>query len=226
MEPPDDDEDLGLTPAQRQKLRRGLVQALAKAGAAGNASAAKTALELIDGPKRTAGGRDAERDAVLDWLAEHPDAGAVEAVAHFWPGLPDAEREKAEARVRQWRHRHGSNREPAARPERPAPDLEWASLPKVAFLRRQLAELLADLQFARMCGETARVPALDSRVSEIREQLDVALAEAGETEVELDRSPGAVAEAIDQREKLLEVFRRARARAQAEAASRGGGRDL
>lgn len=226
MNPPDDDDDL-ITPEQVKSLRKGLIRALAKAGAAGNASAAKTVLEMI-GDRTGRKGDTEEREEVLSWLAAHPEAGAAEATAQFWPGLVGEMRERKLILVRQWRHRYGLpegavKTTPAVVP-RPEADWDWAALPTVPFLRRMLAEILADLTRARAQNATASsIATLDARAERAHRALRLAIAEAGDGDAALDQSPIEVAARIERREKLLDVYRRARARA---AASGTPERDL
>lgn len=210
------DEDLGLTKEERRKLRRGMLQSLAKAAKEGNASAAKAALDLLEErPVET------DRDTVLAWLAAHPGSTAADAVDHFWPAATGHERSRRLGLVRQWlfRVQHGpSGTAPAPAPAdgpAPAPPSvdEFASLPRVERLRRQLAALWADLASARARDDGSRIAALDARVERIGKLLDQALAEAGASgDARLDRSPVEVAAQIDRRERVLELLRRAGAR--------------
>lgn len=212
------DDDLGLTPEQRQQIRRSLLSALAKRGVEGNASAAKAALELLgedeDRPRRG----DTERDRVMAWLAERPGTTAVDAVAHWWPQLTGEDRSRRLCLVRQWslRLRRSATEAPLpavqpAPPPQPPPEEDWASLPRAEFLRRQLAGLLGAWQTALARGETARIPSLDARIERARKLLDAAIAEeGGEAGAQLDRSPVDVAAEIERRDRVLAILRRVR----------------
>lgn len=154
-------------------------------------------------------------------------ATATEIVDHFWAGQDDATRATAFQRVKKILQR---DRAPARQsdpnrpaptdaslvegPARPAPDLVRAESKRAAFLTWQLSELLADLAWVRSAGMVGRIASLDARVSEVRQQLD---AERGLDErPPLERNPGAVAEAVERRQKriaqLSEAARAARER--------------
>lgn len=86
-----------------------------------------------------------------------------------------------------------------------------AVVPRVDYLRRQLANLEADLDLARASRQHRLVPQLDKRISEVRAELDAAL-EPEHGVLELDRTAMAVAAEIERRWTALrlraEILRR------------------
>lgn len=155
---------------------------------------------------------------VLAWMSR-TGAGAAEAVDHFWPGADPEARKKLSTKVRLWKHRSaepqssrnaatGDDERPSEGPTRIVVDErheEPGRLDRVPFLERQLARLEAVMEAVMESGNVGRVAQVDSRISEVRQQLDIARIDAGKT-VKLDRNPGAVAEASEKRRKALEIL--------------------
>lgn len=169
---------------------------------------------------------DPSPDEVLAWLARTGGKPA-EAVAHFWPQASDAERKRRGSTVRSWLLRARRSADPPSPPRqarvvpaddplggeegaadvpRPAPDHAGARLERVPFLERQLAELLADLEWSRLLVRIDQVSRLDARVSEVRLQLDEARAERGRVRT-IERSPAVVADEMVTRQKMIEALR-------------------
>jgi hypothetical protein len=170
---------------------------------------------------------------VLGWMSRTGRTPA-DAVDHFWPGVDPVERGRVRARVKQWASRARRTGHPAApprmdpavtinrpdptgtaepgSPQRPAPDLELARLDPVALLERLLADLAADLAWARAKGLLHLVASLNKELRETRAELQLARAEGGRV-VALDRSPAAVADEVERRQKrIAELAAKARER--------------
>jgi hypothetical protein len=173
------------------------------------------------------------RAEVLGWMTR-TGRGAAEAVDHFWAGTVGPDRQRLLNRVRKWAQLERDAGNPSApprmdpavtinrpdptgtaepgSPQRPAPDLELARLDPVALLERLLADLAADLAWARAKGLLHLVASLNKELRETSSELQLARAEGGRV-VALDRSPAAVADEVERRAKrLAELAAKARER--------------
>lgn len=162
---------------------------------------------------------------VLGWMARL-GRGASDAADHFWPDAAGPDRTRVVNRIRKWaqvsRGRgeadapavmrpapSGNRAEPGegeGEPQRPPPDLEAARLPRVEFLERMLADVLADIAHVRALGLHTRpglVGPLMAQIMEVRAQLDQARQDSGRVVV-LDRSLAAVADEVLRTQKRLE----------------------
>lgn len=160
------------------------------------------------------------RVEILAWM-QRTGGSPSAAVDHFWPGLGDTERVKRRAQVKQWAHRARASRQeepppaPSSRsrtspqepPARPAPASSAPGgdeLPRVDFLRQQLAQLDRDIDLARATGQLRIAPQLDKRRSEVRAELDAAL-EPERRVLKPERTATAVSAEIVRRSKALEL---------------------
>lgn len=175
-----------------------------------------------------------EPAVVLRWLEETGEKASV-AVAQFWPGPhTQKEIEALTARIRAWKHLAKQGRPvggaspaaaptlaptaaaamgpPSGAPGRPDVDqFRWlVGLDRVRALEEQLAQLHADLAWARSLGRVGDVAKLDARASDVRRDLDLARGEAGRV-VQVDRDVAAVADAVERRAKLLRALSAAKA---------------
>lgn len=166
--------------------------------------------------------REPTREEVLAWLGGSPYRTAEDAADHFWPGFAD--RPKLLGRIRQWVSRAkraaaapASNRpeetenesEPVVVEER---HLALARLDRLPSLEHQLARLEALMERVMSQGPIKLVPSLNAQITDTRQVLDLARAEGGKV-VSLERSPAAVAVAVERKAKrIAELAARARDR--------------
>lgn len=163
--------------------------------------------------------------AVVGWLDVDRSRTVPMAVAEFWPAITDAVAvEKLAAKVYVWRSRERKKRADAAHPkaadaptpppaerpkpradadDRPAPDIERLKLDRLADAERDLVEVDQDLAEARGMRRFADVARLMNVRRTVRDVVDEARA-AKAREVRIERTPAAVAEAVEKRRKLLE----------------------
>lgn len=242
-----------LDSASIDKLQDAVLAGLLKRAQSGDPKAAKAAVEMLEerrrrlsteaepsplaevdasSPRATTEG-EPEREVVLTWITTTGRTQG-DAVDHFWPGLIGAEREKREARVRQWVRRarqggtpipagHGGPRPAGLPPPKPTPAAPVSqlhpatTLEQIPAIERQVdqVERLIDDVLAQRGAGLKYYASLDRRRSEVRADLELAR-ERERRIVKLERTPGAIAAELAKRQDAIalraELFRRRSAR--------------
>jgi hypothetical protein len=165
---------------------------------------------------------DADRDEVLAWMAER-HASATGAARHFHPTANAAERGRIAARYRKWWERYQDDLPAVTRTVTPVtivttapPDL--GNLPPVERLQWQLEGVIADLTAARIDKDLRTASVIDRRLSEVGAELEEAKRAANKV-LRLERTPIAVAAALEPKVEAIRIRAEMRKRAAARAAA-------
>jgi hypothetical protein len=152
------------------------------------------------------------RAEALAWM-RRTGRSQNECVDELWGELDDTSRRRAHDQLRQWlsREKRAATAAPSqAREPEPVVDADelhaQVAAERIPFLEQRLSLLIEDQTKARLTNQIRLVPALQSRIDAVRQQLDEARAAQARQGEKLDRSVKAVCQAMLERQKLINAL--------------------